>query len=555
MKTSKFWLLALSTTVLALACSKPTSTHEVKDAQAQAEAEASPLPLPSTPPVVHRPAPQPTPASPDTRSPAQIAQAACETPGFLSIKRTPDKWRCQGVTPPEETFKAATSTPIIPSSWTVPNWFVNKTTGSDSNACTTSGSPCKTKQEIIVHRWGCQGMPMGCPRFRQATTLEQDASDTDNSDPFYLSPAIEVGFAGQFVIQGGPAASTAAVFTLNTAKNRGVGTNALLSGSFSAGAPAVGVMVQNTTAAKSSFAWIYKSIGGANWDLTQPLAPTTPSAYNTHPIEVDTWATNDTVNLLTPIAINIPTLNGVESDFSNPALAIYNATIFDPGGIAADNAFIGAVQAIQISTQRVLNYIPTSAGIARNLTNVFVEGGISASSGNTSPLANTSSNPFDQAIFGGAIECLGCGNTSVGFGSAPTFDGDMIIGSSAFLFNGGYIGIAFLDSTLTIAEGLMTVNTVDYGSAVIYGSGTNTINLQGSSHLAKTSGSNFQTVFTAPGLVTGIKLNGTATSNSLCTATINAAISTTPAHLDAACGAAGFGGAAYTWGGASVAAY
>ena len=89
-------------------------------------------------------------------------------------------------------------------------------------------------------------------------------------------------------------------------------------------------------------------------------------------------------------------------------------------------------------------------------------------------------------------------------------------------------------------------------AGVLYGTGANTINMQGSSHFGNTT-ANFTGSFTAPGLVTGIQLNGSATGMSNCSGTINVGISTTPAHLDAACGAAGFNKAAYNWAGASVA--
>jgi hypothetical protein len=79
------------------------------------------------------------------------------------------------------------------------------------------------------------------------------------------------------------------------------------------------------------------------------------------------------------------------------------------------------------------------------------------------------------------------------------------------------------------------------------------------SHLVIRPGNSFTSLFTASGLVTGIQLNGAF--NTACSHTnaapdvINCGITTTPAHLDAAAGAAGFGQNAFNLGGASVSAF
>jgi hypothetical protein len=445
------------------------------------------------------------------------------------------------------TFAASSGqAPILPVSWTVPAWFVNKSTGSDANACTTALTACATKQEIWVHRWGMSGSgSANCPRFQQTTTLEQDASDTDNTDPIYPCAAMEKG--GSFIIKGGTVAGTAAVFTRSAAKNTAAGTNALLAGSFSAGSPAANVLVTNTTAAKASRAWIYKTAGGANWNLSQPMVPlTVPAGVFTigAGAEINTWATNDTVTLSSPIAINVVSTQGVIADFDGGytnALYLYNMTIYDPAGVGADDFVLGSqTHVVECAIQRSMgntNFVATNVGPQ------YVYNSTQETFGTFGGLGEQSDPSFAGGIMGGSST----------FAGSPQFSTDIIMGNTpsgndTLVLGADMASNVYLDTSVVVRSGELVLN-----SGVIYGSGTNTIVMNGSSHFFLATGGNFVTAFTAPGLVTGIQINGLTTANSLCTATINAAITLTPAHLDAACGAAGFGSKAYNWAGASVA--
>jgi len=506
-----------------------------------------------TPPVVEPPASFP-PRRPvastsdasappkDPRSAEEIAQAACQAPGFISIAQTPDLWRCRDFTPKPKPklFALGSSTPIIPTSWTVPNWFVNKTTGSDSNNCTTSGTACKTKQEIWVHRWGMVGSGSGnCPRFGQTTTLEQDASDTDNSDPLYFCAARD---GADLVIQGGPVASTAATFTRVAQKNTNVGTNSLLIGSFSAGAPAAGVMVTNTTALQSSIAWVYSTAGGVNWHMSQPCAPVTvPTGSNTC-AEVDTWNTNDTVTLSTPIAINLVSVNDVENNPNAGGTAqtwLANLIVFDPGPTVGLSRFTMTGRDIQL-TQVDVKRFTILRGVAGFFNNAIFQSGVVAT-----PAFLT-----DPGFFAGFISHPFIPSD---FEAQASFQSDFIFGGTITFELGGYFeSNVYLDKTVTVNGGTLLADT----GVIIYGSGANTINMTGSSHFWNKTGGNFQTSFTAPGLVTGIQLNGSV--NASCDSGADPGVihnaTTTPAHLDAACGAGtGLGSAGFKFAGASVA--
>jgi hypothetical protein len=534
-------LLVLCLLAVALSCQPEGGSQDAEPivADVLAQVEAASLPVVEMPLEPRRRASTFVPASPDTRSQAQIDEAACwAADSSLPIEQ---RWRCAPSLRPK-TLKGLASTPVIPNSWTVPNWFVNKSTGSDQNTCTSSGSPCATKQEIWVHRWGMNGSQSGmCPRFQQTTTLEQDASDTDNSDPLYLCAVMEKG--ASFILKGGTPSSTAAVFTRSAAKNTGVGTNSLLAGSFSAGAPAANMLVTNTTRGNSR-AWIYKTAGGSNWNLSQPLTPVTVPTTSL-PTEVDTWVSTDNVTLSSPIAINVVSASGIVGDgnTSNSAVYLYNMTVFDPTGSSFDNSITigGNVEIVESMLQRDALYMAGSNTAISLGSGDFVI--------NSDGLASFSDSipPGQTDYFGGIVGAF----TAASF---CAFDEDVILAgnitcNSGTFFGGADLGHAFFDGTLTQRSGII----IAFSNSVLYGSSTNTINLLGSSHFDNASGSNFQTIFTAPGLVTGIQLNGVASGTSLCTTTLNAGISTTPAHLDAACGAAGFGSAAYRWGGASVA--
>src|SRR5579875_1013792 len=119
------------------------------------------------------PSAAPPPAKPDPRTPAELAQAACLGPN--------GQWHCK--LQRKMVLAASSSSPIIPASWTVPNWYIDpsNSTGcaSDSNSgtsstCGAAGSgigPLATWGELQVHRWGCQGGGQVCPRLQQTTTI------------------------------------------------------------------------------------------------------------------------------------------------------------------------------------------------------------------------------------------------------------------------------------------------------------------------------------------------------------------------------------------------
>jgi len=404
-------------------------------------------------------------------------------------------------------------------------------TASDGNNGTSAATALRTYREA-VRRWGSTKMTLVV-----ATAISFLSSHTDDSDPVIFEPVVSGNV--QVSIQGAAPASVAAVFTLNSAKNRAVGTNSLLSGSFSAGAPAVGKLVANTTAGKSSRAWIYNSAGGANWTMTQPLAPGAVGG-SVSPAEVDSWASTDTVNVLTPVAVNIVKIAPV-SDTGNKPVTLYQLTIFDPGGANTNPCVLsGNVQTLECSSQRKVIWADTPTGELQYITNHIALGAVQSYSG---------------------APCFFAGATTAAISYIPSsggayFDADHIIGA-VLVFAGtqGAFGLVALDALVIIAAGTLTQERFFYGSSVVYGTGANTIRSQSYTRYSNGTGGTFVAAFTAPGLVTGFLLNGTGTGQSHTRATpdvIASAIATTPANLDAAAGPAGFGGTAFNLGGAQL---
>jgi hypothetical protein len=403
---------------------------------------------------------------------------------------------------------------------------------SDSNPPTatvaTFTGPVFKSWAGLVAQWGTIA-----PVLNANTTIVFVSSHTDNTDPVVFWPII--GAAATVIIQGAaPTVVTAGVVLAGTtAKNRTAGANSLLITTLGATA-AAGQLIENTTHA--SRAWAYKALGGNSFSITQPLVKTLGVPGTLAPAEVDTWANGDTVNLLTPIAINLVEFTPTLVDAALNKALVFQCTILDPLGVGTGECVVGeSVQLQEVRCQRFLCMLASFA--SQEVVNVDSAGG-------TQQVGGTNSAPF---FIGGCVRA-----TSVfAAASYPAFDGDIILGGACVFFGGASFGLVFLDAGAKMNGGILIGQNIAYGAHVIYGSGANTINMQGTSHFGL-SGSNFTATFTAPGLVTGIQLNGAATGSSITGAgAINQGITTTPAHLDAAAGAAGFGSNAFNFGGAS----
>lgn len=114
----------------------------------------------------------------------------------LAVACTPSPSPTANSQNPTKIVMAASTQPLTPASWTVPNWYIDpaNTTGcaADTNTCTSATcagagtGPCATYAEIVVHRWGTTA-----PTLAQNTTVSFLSSHSDNSDPVILAPILK----------------------------------------------------------------------------------------------------------------------------------------------------------------------------------------------------------------------------------------------------------------------------------------------------------------------------------------------------------------------------
>jgi hypothetical protein len=408
---------------------------------------------------------------------------------------------------------------------------------SDANTYNGGAGAPLLSYKGLVNYWGTTE-----PLLRGTTyTIEWLSSHTDNTDPVICNPYLIGGVV--FTIQGATPATTAAVFTLNTAKSSAAGSNALLSGSFSAGAPATTKMVQNTTAGKSSRAFIYTSAGGANWNLTQPVAVSSlPIA--TVPAEVNSWASTDTVNFLALIAINIveyaPTLIDDNASFDNIGqLAL--CTVLDPTG-GFGNVWLSNVYATDVLFERFVGSAVAPFPSDSVYSNCFLSGGA------------TWVTPDNIILWAGTVQVA----FTFGGPGEVIIDGDFIMGFGGGGTNGAFdIGRIYLDGEFGCFQGNVgAFQTVFAGSHVVYGNSSAQLLIREGVR-ALMIGGTFTAAFTAPDVLTGIVLDTTDTASSISYSagigTINGpSIQTSVANLDAAAGPVGFGGTAFNMGQSSI---
>ena len=174
--------------------------------------------------------------------------------------------------------------------WLVPAWYVNATTGNDSNTCVTSGAPCKTWGEI-VNRWQTDA-----PWLTTVVTVTIEAANMPVTDYIHWRPVITN--TGAAIIAGTD--TTVATVSLGSVvpKNRSA-VGAYPTGALTAnlgGLAAQGLRLVNNT--HPSVAWI-DSVSGSVSTITQPMSENV-GAW-TVPTEVDAWANGDSVTIASPV--------------------------------------------------------------------------------------------------------------------------------------------------------------------------------------------------------------------------------------------------------------
>lgn len=534
MKLTIAILTAVSIAVVGCNPSHPTEPKEasVGDAIAAIEAQSPPTTQQNVGMFLHqRPPSKFVPASKDTRSQKDIDAAACW--GFEDGLK---KWRCKGA--PPKTFMAGSSSPIIPSSWTVPLWVTDPANSigcaSDTNTGTSatcvggcSGSSCPSGQgplvtvnELIVHRWGTSS-----PMLQQTTDIWPISSETVGQERIRPLTPVMANAGSNFALICTPTniGSTFSAGTVTAASRVNPG-NDLKVASMPAGA-AAGVLVQNIT--HPSYAIIH-SMSGAIATMDQPLNGTTSVALNYNITENNSWTTGDTLQMLQLCTLNL-TSESVQVTDTNGAFTngiAWNSMIHVPdiSGVTGSSTFflngIGAAYWGMSIFDPLVNVITSSSPAqAYTLVGCQFNGGVNA--------MGIGVNNF-VALVGGDI--------STNFNSLQSAEiyGDAIVsgfvGTSGQTFFSGHIAAG---ATIDVEEGT--------GSA-IEGSGGNTISLWGAGTLIAKAGGSFMNA-SGSSWVTNVKVNlmelADANGNAQTTGTSYAAgtwtdgVTINPTNLDA----------------------
>lgn len=474
------------------------------------------------------------PPPPDPRTPAEIAQAACASPNGA--------WRCPKMAR-KMILAASGSSPIIPASWTVSQWYIDpaNTTScaSDSNSGTsaTCGAggigPLATYQELNVHRWGCQGNPNACPRLRQNTTVLWISSLSGaalNADPVNVRLQAEAGavvtYQGAFNTTNTNGSGT---ITVVAAKNRS--TPQLLEVTLPAPTNTYGQgqIIVNTT--HPSKAWLYGHVSGNTWTVTQPLLYT-PPAGNIPGVEVDTWATGDAVTVYTPQFVNIVDVSPMVTDYNggfNNQVYLYDLTVADPSGQGNDNLNISTTNSwiVECNIQRIVSEV---AQMDANLAHIYANSVFSGGGALGHQLGSI------VYIDGGAV-FPGVFAFETG---QSIFESDFILGKSSYTIPGGY-GCAYIDTGVTwnmdAAGTTLTITGDCTGGPVVWGGGT--LNGTGTVHINYPAGAGkAAATFINTG---GLRLNGQTKAclniPSTASTTMSCNLTLTPAQLDTSLGA------------------
>jgi hypothetical protein len=438
--------------------------------------------------------------------------------------------------------------PVIPTSWTVPAWWIDPVAGSDLNNGTSALTPLKTWAQL-VNLWGTNA-----PILAQNTVITFLSSQPDGTDPVIWRPVVRGGFTAS--IQGTtPTVVTAGVVLAGVvAKNRA--TNTLLQATLGATA-ALGQMVINTTGGKSSRAWIHKLVAGTTFSLSQPLAPMAVP-QTAYPAEVDTFANGDTVNLVSVVSVNVVDISPVVADYNgagNNAVYLYQLNVLLPGGAGAFSpARIGAgVVLLECNAQRLLS----GNGSSQSGPNLFTGPSFNACVNvrNIGGLGGQSKG-VGWALVGGTVAPANAVQGIFDAGEEPLLDGDIILSGPFFVASttaAGAIGFIAVDTGCTLAlSGRWFMTGGTYGGQAIYGGGG--VNVFAGGHFIYPSGAG---AAVANLLYSGgTRINGQPNAHSIISGSpdvLNGGISLTAAHLDAAAGAAGFGGHAFIPGIGSIA--
>lgn len=416
-------------------------------------------------------------------------------------------------------------------------WFIDpqNVTGlaDDNNSGIDAAHPVLTYNFGVARKWTTYS-----PMLRQNTTITWLSSQVGDADPVVFAPITVNAIA---VLQGSLGAAQqigAGNLAGVVAKNRAAAQ--LLEADLGFAAP-IGSLVQNTQAGKSSFAWVYKNVGGTTFALTQPQEPTTvPMNLGTPTAEVDTWANGDTFVVFAPIGANLVDVRVTMAELTpvtfDAPVQIYHLRATSADGVPGDNNVqIGSdITIVESSFDTLIRYVEATDDVPTWFSNCFCTEGLFGGI-----------DDFGTTVLAGAM----IGGPFAGVFMSFTLDNDVIVdgatnnspiiqqNSSALPL----VGKVYIDGQYNVSGiGAYTASSLVWGPGFVNGLGTARL-----TYVAPAT-SRFQNTG-------GLRLNTQASANAFdpTSGLWSVLIPITAASLDVAFGAGGFGGLATNVGGAS----
>jgi hypothetical protein len=422
-------------------------------------------------------------------------------------------------------------------SWTTPAWFIDPVSGSDSNSGKTSGSAFKTFRQLL-NTWGTNA-----PVLAQATTITFLSSQPDNTDPVVLRPTLvdpgALFLNGTLLPVSWGSSTLGAVTAASNTAPLGVNLN-------QAASAAVGYLLDNTT--HPSRCWVDSAavnVATITNPMLKAVIPTAATLLPTSGQGVAGTAMTDSFTIKKPVQVYVvdfsPTVAAGPASFNGPQATMSQIWVPDTGGAGASQCTLNDnvwLQECRIDSFVRYQAIALNNGNPYGMYNCWCSGGgLFIGSQHTAGAIGTLANFnqwFDSCFLDGGILTSGQNN----FQSTGGQKGSNILGLVYLL--GGV--------THQVNSGLVIVKSSGYGFGLKGSFGFN-VN-PGATLGYKTSAA---TTFLG---TTTLKINGDTTAWSVTTAqpsVWNGGITINVANLDAAVGAAGFGGFAVDfYGGGSI---
>jgi hypothetical protein len=409
-------------------------------------------------------------------------------------------------------------------------WFIDpqntETTSSDENSGLDAAHALLTKAEVY-RRWGYTWSP-NLETTVTVTYVSADITgDGAGKDPALFAPNMCNG--ASFIQTAVPTQAFTGTLNVVTAKNRATNTPLKASFTTTAGAVAAHMLLVNNTRGGSR-AWAVRNTGGGVWLISQPCAAYVPPAFPAR-TTVDTWAAGDSITGYTLTAVDIPLVGGVldiggNSD-ANAGHIVTLVTILDPQGLGS-----GDECTLQGSAWPVV----TEAWSQRALQSSGTGFSVVANSDMQQPVAlaatpNAAGLELSAGVLGSGPAFPNVANVVGGAG----VEDDIIVASPTNAYDCTYGNGTYVDAGVLIAHGFSQL----LAAGVMYGAGA-----------LSSVGSFFYngSATVAFPLAGGISVAGQANAYSNATAagvvTVHN-LALTAAALNAAAGAAGFGGLAY----------